>query len=125
MRILHVDDEPDIREVTALALSLDPTLEVRSVASGQAALKVLEGGWRPDVVLLDVMMPQLDGPATLERIRRVEGLGDLPVIFMTARAQDHEQARFKALGVVGMVVKPFDPMTLAAQIRSMLAASGQ
>lgn len=121
MKILHVDDEPDIREVTGLALGMDDDMEVRSVSSGQEAIEMLDGGWRPDVVLLDVMMPVLDGPGTLELIRsRAEG-GDVPVIFMTARAQASEQARFIGLGALAVVVKPFDPMSLAGHLRSLLA----
>ena len=122
LKILHVDDEPDIREVAALSLGIDPEIEVRSVASGAEALRMLEGDWRPDVVLLDVMMPELDGPGTLERIRAIPDQTDTPVIFMTARAQAQEQSRFLALGAIAVIIKPFDPMTLAGQVRDHLEA---
>jgi two-component system OmpR family response regulator len=122
LKILHVDDEPDIREVAAMSLGIDPEIEVRSAASGAEALKTLEGDWSPDVVLLDVMMPELDGPGTLERLRQLPAHEKTPVIFMTARAQAQEQSRFLALGAIAVIIKPFDPMTLAGQVRDHLGA---
>lgn len=123
LKVLHVDDEPDIREVAAMSLGIDPDLELRSVASGAEALSVL-ADWRPDVILLDVMMPELDGPGTLERLRRIPGHETTPVIFMTARAQASEQSRFLSLGAVAVIVKPFDPMSLGRQVRDHLASVG-
>lgn len=123
LKILHVDDEPDIREVAAMALGLDPEIDLVSAASGHEALAVLEAGLKPDVILLDVMMPKLDGPGTLERIRQRPELKATPVIFMTARAQSHEQDRFLSLGATAIIVKPFDPMMLARQIRDHLASA--
>ena len=119
--LMHVDDEPDIREVAAMALELDPEISLTSMASGEAALEQLSAGARPDVILLDVMMPQMDGPGVLSALRRIEGLDETPVIFMTARAQSGEIDRFKALGAIGVITKPFDPMTLASQVRDLLA----
>lgn len=119
--VLHVDDEADIREVTALSLSLDPDIEVQSAASGQEALEVLQAGLRPDVVLLDVMMPVMDGPGTLERLRAVPGCETVPVVFMTARTRSEERDAYLALGAVAVVVKPFDPMSLAQQVRAIMA----
>lgn len=119
--LMHIDDEPDIREVAAMALELDPEIRLTSVASGEAALEQLSAGARPDVILLDVMMPRLDGPGVLAALRRMEGLGETPVIFMTARAQSGEVDRFKALGAIGVITKPFDPMALAGQVRDLLA----
>lgn len=125
LRLMHVDDEPDIREVAAMAIELDPGFELRSAASGEEALAILSQGYQADVVLLDVMMPTLDGPGTLTRIRGLMGHADTPVIFMTARAQTQEQARYVGLGAIGVITKPFDPMLLAEQVRDMLAgASG-
>lgn len=121
LKILHVDDEPDIREVAALSLEMDPDMDLRSMASGAAALELLDTDWKPDVILLDVMMPELDGPGTLQRIRLLSGHETTPVIFMTARAQAHEQSRFLDLGAIGVITKPFDPMTLAQQVRDLLA----
>jgi len=124
LKLLYVDDEPDIREVAAFAFELDPGIELRAHASGAAALDALErDGWRPQVILLDVMMPDMDGPTTLERIREVAGLETTPAIFITARAQPQERAAFIARGAAGVITKPFDPMTLAADVRSILAGA--
>jgi len=117
IRILHVDDEPDIREVVELSLSLDPAFVTRSCGSGTEALATA-ADWQPDMILLDVMMPGLDGPATLVQLRQCASTAAIPVIFMTARAQAREVDRFCALGAVGVIPKPFDPMTLAASVRS-------
>lgn len=123
MRLLYVDDEPDIREIAGLSLGLDPGLEVKLCSNGEEALGAVEA-WRPDAILLDVMMPGLDGPATLQRLRALPAGSGLPVIFVTARAQSSEVRRFLALGAVGVISKPFDPMTLAAQTRRLLAGEG-
>jgi CheY-like chemotaxis protein len=117
LRVLHVDDEPDIREVVEISLGLDPAFVTRSCSSGQEALAVaLE--WQPDIILLDVMMPVMDGPATLLRLREIAQTATIPVIFMTARAQTRELDRFRALGAVGVIPKPFNPMTLATSVHS-------
>ncbi len=116
-RILHIDDEADIREVVAIALSLDPDLVMQSCASGRTAIAVAKA-WMPDLILLDVMMPMMDGPATLARLRECVTTSGIPVVFMTARAQSCELQMFKSLGAAGVIRKPFDPMTLAASVRS-------
>jgi two-component system OmpR family response regulator len=117
LRVLHIDDETDIRDVAALSLELDPELAVRSCASGEAGLAAA-AECRPDLILLDVMMPVMDGPATLARLREDPQTVDIPVVFMTARAQTRELEYFKSLGAVGVIAKPFDPMTLADSVRS-------
>lgn len=122
MRVLHIDDEADIREVAALCLEMDPGIEARSAASGREAIDLLNGDWSPDLILLDVMMPDLDGPGTLLRIRELNDYQKTPVIFMTARVQSHEQNRFLELGAIGVIVKPFDPMGLAQQVRDLMQA---
>lgn len=118
LNVLYVDDEPDIREVAVMSLEIDGAIAVEAVASGREALdRLAERAF--DVVLLDVMMPDLDGPATLDALR---ARGDAtPVVFITARAQSHEQQRFLQLGAVGIITKPFDPMTLAVELRAVLA----
>jgi len=118
-RILYVDDENDLREVAQMSLELDPELEVCACSSGAKALAELPG-WRPDLVLLDVMMPEMDGPSTLQRIRDMPEGRDLPIVFITARAGDNDAAKLMALGAAGVITKPFDPMLLAAQVRSYL-----
>lgn len=117
LRVLHVDDEPDIREVVEVSLGLDPNFEIRSCESGNEAIEVA-AGWTPDIILLDVMMPMMDGPATLARLRDDPQTANIPVIFMTARAQTREIDHFRSLGAVGVISKPFDPMTLAPMVRS-------
>jgi two-component system OmpR family response regulator len=124
LHVLHVDDEPDIREVAALSLELDGAMTLTSAASGMEALDLLEAGCRPDVILLDVMMPVLDGPGALARLRQLPGHEATPVIFMTARAQSSELNRYIELGAIGVIVKPFDPMSLAASVRDALAGAG-
>jgi CheY-like chemotaxis protein/HPt (histidine-containing phosphotransfer) domain-containing protein len=117
IRILHVDDEPDIREVVEISLGLDPGFTTRSCGSGEQAL-VAAIDWQPDLILCDVMMPVMDGPATLMRLRANALTANIPVVFMTARAQTRELDRFRSLGALGVIPKPFDPMTLAASVRS-------
>lgn len=121
MNLLYVDDEADIREVAVMSLELDGSFEVRDAPSGRAALALLDG-WTPDVILLDVMMPEMDGPATLAQIRSRAALSRTPVIFITARAQAQDKARLMGLGAAGVITKPFDPMTLAQDVRAILAA---
>jgi two-component system OmpR family response regulator len=124
LRLLHVDDEADIREVASLALELDPDIELTSAPSGENALEQLEAGLRPDVILLDVMMPRVDGPGTLARLRELPGLEATPVIFMTARVQPAEKDQYLALGAIGVITKPFDPMILAGEVRDLLRTAG-
>ena len=118
-RILYVDDEPDIREIAELALSLDPGLDVRTAASGEEAIALAQE-WSPQLVLLDVMMPGMDGPQVLARLRSIPATRAVPVVFITARAQADELHTFATLDAKGVIAKPFDPMTLAEQVRNFL-----
>lgn len=118
MRVLYIDDESDIREIAEIALGLDPALEVRTAASAADALAVMQD-WLPDLALLDVMMPHMDGPALLSRLRTIERYKRLPVIFVTARAQRSELQNFAAMDAIGVIAKPFDPMTLADRVREI------
>lgn len=123
LSILHVDDDENIRALTALAFELGGDAEVRSAASGVEALGLLTEGFRPDLLLLDVMMPGMDGPSLLSEIRRPPAVSTAPAIFMTAQTQDHELARLMDLGAAGVVIKPFDPLTLGPQVRQLLEAA--
>ncbi len=118
MRILYVDDEADIRHVVSIALRDIGGLAVKVCETGREALD--QGPeFRPDLVLLDVMMPEMDGPAMLEAMRNVPELADVPVVFMSARVQAHEVADYRRLGAVAVIVKPFDPMALAEDLREI------
>jgi len=116
IRILHVDDEPDIRQVVQISLGLDPDFSVRSCASGRDALAVT-ADWSPDLVLLDVMMPDMDGPTTLAHLRERPATVEVPIVFMTARAQSSDIEHFMSLCAAGVIAKPFDPMTLPSRAR--------
>jgi CheY-like chemotaxis protein len=119
IRILLVDDEPDVREVVDVSLGLDPQFRTRACASGADAL-VMAARWSPSLILLDVMMPLMDGPTTLANLRKNPGTAHIPVLFLTARTQSAEIEQYISLGVQGVLSKPFDPMTLASLIRRYL-----
>lgn len=115
-RILLVEDEDDIRTITRICLESVGRFQVVACGSGEAALSQLES-FKPDLILLDVMMPGLDGPGTLAAMK-LKTHGDAPpVIFMTARAQRWEIDHFKALGALDVIAKPFDPMTLSQAVK--------
>lgn len=118
MRVLHVDDEPDIREIARVALGDVGGLEVVSAGSGVEGLREA-ASWKPDLILLDVMMPGMDGPTTLTRLRDCPDTAGIPVIFMTAKVRGHEIDHYMTLGAMGVISKPFDPMTLADEVRTI------
>ena len=122
LRVLYIDDEADIRELAQFSLELDAELEVRTAASGAAALACLDE-FRPDVILLDVMMPKMDGPEVLEVLRATPEHAATPVIFVTARAFSEERDRLMTLGAAGVITKPFDPISFAQNIRGILLAA--
>jgi CheY-like chemotaxis protein len=119
VRLLHVDDEEDIRAVVEICFGCDPQFETRSCGSGKEAVAAV-AKWPPDVILLDVMMPEMDGPTTLRKLRETEQAANATVIFMTARAQSRELDVFRSLGAAGVIPKPFDPMTLPASVKAYL-----
>jgi CheY-like chemotaxis protein len=121
-RVVYVDDDDDIRQIASLALSLNEEISVETCNSGEAALTLLPRVM-PEFILLDVMMPGLDGPSTLARIRANPLLAGIPVAFMTAKAMPVEIERFKEMGVVGVIPKPFDPMRLASQVAELWRAA--
>ena len=122
-RILIVDDEPDVRFVARMALEHGGNVKVTECSSGREALQVA-ADLQPDVILLDVMMPEMDGPATFEALRASETTRGIPVIIMSAKIQPHERRRYEDMGVDGVIPKPFDPMALLDEVRAFLAPGG-
>jgi len=120
-RILHVEDDPSIQAVTKLALEVIGGYEVLSCSSGAQALEQIEA-FAPDFILLDVMMLGMDGPQTLLNLRQRVDLERIPVTFMTAKVQPGEVEHLRKLGARDVIIKPFDPMQLAEQIRSIWLA---
>lgn len=110
-----VDDDPDIRQVAELSLAEVGGWKVSLASSGAEAIEKISEV-NPDVILLDVMMPEMDGPSTFLKLREIEGFANTPIIFITAKVQKHEIDRYLALGAMGCISKPFDPMTLPNQI---------
>lgn len=117
-RILLVEDDPDIQEVTTLLLSDLGSFEVRACSLAAEALEAAQA-FGPDLILLDVMMPGLDGPGAFAAFRQIPATAATPVIFMTARVQPREILRYRQLGSLGVIPKPFDPNTLAETIQGM------
>ena len=117
-RIMYVEDEPDIQSVAKLALEMLGGYEVLLCGNGAEALDQV-GGFAPSLILLDVMMPDMDGPTTLEHLREDPNTAQIPVIFLTAKAQASDIKRYQALGALDVIAKPFDPMMLAVQVQKI------
>ena len=117
--MLLIDDEEDIRKVARLSLARVGKMEVADAGGGLEGLRKAEED-PPDVILLDVMMPGLDGPSTLAALRSNAKTASIPVVFLTAKVMPAEIDRLREMGVKGVLVKPFDPMTLAAQVRALI-----
>ena len=115
-RILYAEDEPDIQEVAGLALELVGAFSLKMCNTGQQALREI-AAFSPDLLLLDVMMPVMDGPTTLREIRKLPGMEAIPAIFMTAKVQPQEVAHYREMGALDVIPKPFDPMTLAEHVQ--------
>jgi CheY-like chemotaxis protein len=121
-KVLLVDDEDDIRTIGFLSLSrVGGWLTVLASSGVEAVTKAASE--KPDLILLDVQMPGLDGPTTFNRLRAQEATANLPIIFMTAKIQKQEVARYLELGAIGVIGKPFDPLTLPAEIKRLLPSS--
>ncbi|MDH5301642.1 MAG: response regulator [Gammaproteobacteria bacterium] len=117
-KILYVEDEPDISQIAKLALESIGGFTVEACENGFEALRKAPG-FCPQLILLDVMMPEMDGPATMLKLRALPGLEKTPVVFMTAKVQPSEVESYKQLGAVDVIAKPFDPMGLADNIRAI------
>ena len=118
-KILLAEDEEDIRKVAQISLQFRGGWEVLLATNGEECL-VKAASDRPDLILLDCMMPKLDGYETCRRLKLDPSLRDIPVIFLTAKAQESEVKKGLSLGAVGYLIKPFNPMSLAAEIKQIL-----
>ena len=122
IKLLHVEDDPDIREIALMALDLSGEFEVLQCSSGEEALAQVQS-YTPDVFLLDMMMPGLNGRQTLDKMREQPTLAKVPAIFMTARAQHSEIEELMRVGAADVISKPFDPMALPEQIKQAMKKS--
>jgi two-component system, OmpR family, alkaline phosphatase synthesis response regulator PhoP len=118
--LLIIDDEDDIREVACLSLEMSQGWRVSTANSSTLGVELARRE-KPDAILLDVMMPDKDGPSTLRELQQGEETRAIPVIFLTAKVQGADRRKFMELGVQGVIAKPFDPLTLGSQIREVLA----
>lgn len=117
-RILMVEDDPDIQIVVRMALEAVGGYTVEVCSGGQQALDAIEG-FAPDMVLLDVMMPDMDGPTVLHHLRARPASREIPIVFMTAKVQAHEISSYREMGALDVISKPFNPMTLSAKLASI------
>lgn len=117
-RVLMVEDDPDIRAVAHLSLTAVGGFTVAQFASGAEALQQVSA-FAPHLVLLDVMMPDMDGPATLLALQKLPCMAGIPVVFMTAKVQPQETSAYRELGAADVVAKPFDPMTLPSTLQAI------
>ncbi len=121
-RVLYVEDEPDIQAVAKLALEVVGELTVQVCSNGDEALaKAVD--FDAQLLLLDVMMPGMDGPTTLGKLRELSAYAETPAIFMTAKVQPSEVAHLKSLGAIEVIAKPFDPMSLATTLKRLYAST--
>jgi CheY-like chemotaxis protein len=121
-RILIIDDEDDIREVAQLSLESIAGWQVSTARSGAEGIERAKAD-KPDAILMDVMMPAMDGPTTFREMQKLPETADIPVVLLTAKVQGVDQRRFAGLGVAAVLFKPFDPLTLADQMSSALGWS--
>jgi len=122
MKVVIIDNEKDVRRVARLTLEKVGGFQVAEAASGREGVELVEKE-QPDAVILDVMMPEDDGPATLALLRARPALAHIPVVFMTAKVMASEIARLKALGAAGVLVKPFNPATLCTELQEILRSA--
>jgi CheY-like chemotaxis protein len=118
-RILIIDDEDGVREITQISLEAAAGWEVLTAASGNEGIKLAEVE-QPDAILLDVMMPEMDGPMTFKQLQQNPATQQIPTILLTAKAKSSEKQQFLGLGVAGVITKPFKPQELVQQIRQLL-----
>ena len=121
-RILIIDDEDDIREVAQLSIEAVAGWEVSTARSGAEGIERARTD-HPDAILMDVMMPAMDGPTTFREMQKMPEISSIPVVLLTAKVQGVDQRRFAGLGVAAVLFKPFDPLTLADEMSTALGWS--
>lgn len=117
-RILFVEDDPDIQVIASLALEEIGGFTVEVCSSGDEAVAAAPT-FAPDLILLDVMMPGMDGPSTLRALRTLPQTANTPAVFMTAKVQTHEVEEYRAMGAIDVIAKPFEPMSLSDTIEAI------
>lgn len=118
LKVMYIEDDLDIQTVVKMALETVSDMSVQICSSGEEALEKVVS-FMPDLILLDVMMPVMDGPATLKAFREIPQIKSTPVVFMTAKVQPTEIDEYRALGAADIIIKPFDPMLLADQVKAI------
>lgn len=121
-KVLYVEDEVDIQTIARIALEKIGGFKLTICSSGQEALDQVED-FNPDIILLDVMMPEMDGLETFQALKKIPFCTKIPVVFMTARVQTHEVKHYLELGAIGVIAKPFSPLTLADQVKEILGTT--
>lgn len=117
-KILYAEDEPDVQTIVKMVIESMSDYDLKTCENGKELLNCVDD-YNPDLILLDVMMPEIDGPTTYKYLQANEKTKDIPVIFMTAKAQVHEVQLFKESGVIGVITKPFDPVMLCTEIQTI------
>lgn len=117
-KILYAEDETDVQTIVEVSIWSTSSYQIKICDNGKILLDCVEE-YDPDLILLDVMMPEMDGITTLQNLQANEKTKDIPVVFITAKAQSHEVKLFNESGVIGVITKPFDPMTLGANITEL------
>lgn len=115
-KIIYAEDEEDIRAIAQIALEDIGSFKVKYCLNGYEVLEAIKD-FQPDLFLLDVMMPKMDGPSALRQLRQISQVADVPAIFMTAKIQQNEVEEYKTIGAIDVIPKPFDPMSLASDIK--------
>lgn len=123
-KILYAEDEPDVQTVVGLTIESMSDYKIKICENGKKLLEYVEE-YAPDLILLDVMMPEMDGPTTFKNLQTKETTKEIPVVFMTAKAQVHEVEKFKEIGAWGVIIKPFDPMTLCEDIQEIWSQNNE
>lgn len=120
LKILYAEDEPDVQTIVEISVWSTSDYQIKTCKNGKELLECVEE-YNPDLILLDVMMPEMDGPTTYKNLQLNEKTKNIPVIFITAKAQSHEVQLFKETGVIGVITKPFDPVSLCSDIQKIWA----